>query len=120
MAVKSASFGQETGPFIAYNPFNCSSLVLIENLCSCPLAHYYFRSSFSVCSVPSVTEQAGLLNVSLSLNTLVKGEGSNKRCQVMLLDSLTDAHGISSYLKLQEMKKCSLQSFRYFNVEFNC
>lgn len=34
------------------------------------------------------------VNVNLSLNPLLKGERPNKRCQVMLVDSLTDAHGV--------------------------
>lgn len=39
---------------------------------------------------------AGLaVNVNLSLNPLLKGERPNKRCQVMLSDSLTDACGVS-------------------------
>lgn len=34
------------------------------------------------------------VNVNLSLNPLLKGERLNKRCQVMLSDSLTDACGV--------------------------
>lgn len=58
--LKQGTFVQETGPLIAHNPFDSSPLVLIENLCSCPLTRYYFTVSFSVCSVPSVTWQAVL------------------------------------------------------------
>ena len=62
------------------------------------------------------------VNVNLSLNPLLKGERPNKRCQVMLSDSLTDAPGVGLLIQTScmDLKLHQISRFPLPFVFENC
>lgn len=99
MAVKAGQFCSRNWPFHSPQPLQLLYPCVNRKSLLLPTRSLLLHGQFLSVLCTQCYLAACAVNVNLSLNPLLKGERPNKRCQVMLSDSLTDAHVVGSLIQ---------------------